>query len=184
MKGKNETYGIAQSSELRKMVFASLFAAMIAAGAYIKIPLPFSPVPVTMQPLFVFLAGSMLKSKWGTLSMLIYTLLGIAGLPVFAGGASGLGVILGPTGGYIIGFIIAAFVIGYLSEKSGKNDYLSNALYIGIGLVIVYVLGVAQLAFVAKLDLLQAITLGVLPFIIGDILKLAIAAHIASRYRI
>ncbi|KKG08305.1 biotin transporter BioY, partial [Methanosarcina sp. 2.H.A.1B.4] len=79
MKGKNETYGIAQSSELRKMVFASLFAAMIAAGAYIKIPLPFSPVPVTMQPLFVFLAGSMLKSKWGTLSMLIYTLLGIAG---------------------------------------------------------------------------------------------------------
>ncbi|KKG07574.1 biotin transporter BioY, partial [Methanosarcina sp. 2.H.A.1B.4] len=93
-------------------------------------------------------------------------------------------VILGPTGGYIIGFIIAAFVIGYLSEKSGKNDYLSNALYIGIGLVIVYVLGVAQLAFVAKLDLLQAITLGVLPFIIGDILKLAIAAHIASRYRI
>lgn len=184
MKGKNETYGITQSSELRKMVFASLFAAMIAAGAYIKIPLPFSPVPVTMQPLFVFLAGSMLKSKWGTLSVLIYTLLGIAGLPVFAGGASGLGVILGPTGGYIIGFIIAAFVIGNLSEKSGKNDYLSNIFYIGIGLVIVYVLGVAQLAIVAKLDLLQAIAAGMLPFIPGDILKLAIAAHIASRYRI
>lgn len=184
MKGKNETYGITQSSELRKMVFASLFAAMIAAGAYIKIPLPFSPVPVTMQPLFVFLAGSMLKSKWGTLSVLIYTLLGIAGLPVFAGGASGLGVILGPTGGYIIGFIIAAFVIGHLSEKSGKNDYLSNIFYIGIGLVIVYVLGVAQLAIVAKLDLLQAIAAGMLPFIPGDILKLAIAAHIASRYRI
>lgn len=184
MKGKNETYGIAQSSELRKMVFSSLFAAMISVGAYIKIPLPFSPVPVTMQPLFVFLAGSMLKSKWGTLSVLIYTLLGIAGLPVFAGGASGLGVILGPTGGYIIGFIIAAFVIGYLSEKSGKNNYISNIFYIGIGLVIVYIPGVAQLAIVAKLDLMQAIAAGMLPFIPGDILKLAIAAHIASRYRI
>ncbi|WP_292380372.1 biotin transporter BioY [Methanosarcina sp. UBA289] len=184
MKGKNETYGITQSSELRKLVFSSLFAAMIAVGAYIKIPLPFSPVPVTMQSLFVFLAGSMLKSKWGTLSVLIYALLGIAGLPVFAGGASGLGVILGPTGGYIIGFIVAAFVIGYLSEKSGKNDYFSNALYMGIGLVIDYALGMTQLAIVAKLDLLQAITLGVFPFILGDLLKLAIAAYIASRYRI
>lgn len=184
MKGKKEAINVAQSSELRKMVFASLFAAMTAAGAYIRIPLPFSPVPVTMQTLFVFLAGSMLKSKWGTLCMLIYALLGIAGLPVFAGGASGLGVILGPTGGYIIGFIVAAFVIGYLSEKSGKTGYLSNALYIGIGLVIIYALGVAQLTLVGKLELLQAITLGVLPFIPGDLLKLAVAAHIATRYRI
>lgn len=184
MKGKNEAINVAQSSELRKMVFASLFAAMTAAGAYIRIPHLISPVPVTMQTLFVFLAGSMLKSKWGTLCMLVYALLGIAGMPVFAGGASGLGVILGPTGGYIIGFILAAFVIGYLSEKSGKTDYLSNALYIGIGLVIIYALGVAQLVLVGKLDLLQAITLGVLPFVPGDLLKLAVAAHIASRYRI
>ncbi|AKB23766.1 Substrate-specific component BioY of biotin ECF transporter [Methanosarcina sp. MTP4] len=184
MERKNKEGSVAQSSELRKMVFASLFAAMTAAGAYIRIPLFISPVPVTLQTLFVFLAGSMLKSKWGTLCMLVYALLGIAGMPVFTGGASGPGVILGPTGGYIIGFILAAFVIGYLSEKSGKTDYLSNALYIGIGLVIVYAMGVAQLALVGKLDLLQAITLGVLPFIPGDLLKLAVAAHIASRHSI
>ncbi|MFY1110880.1 MAG: biotin transporter BioY [Methanosarcinaceae archaeon] len=184
MERKNKDGSVAQSSELRKMVFASLFAAMTAAGAYIRIPLFISPVPVTLQTLFVFLAGSMLKSKWGTLCMLVYALLGIAGMPVFTGGASGPGVILGPTGGYIIGFILAAFVIGYLSEKSGKTDYLSNALYIGIGLVIVYAMGVAQLALVGKLDLLQAITLGVLPFIPGDLLKLAVAAHIASRHSI
>ena len=104
--------------ELRKMVFASLFAALTAAGAYIQIPIPFSPVPVTLQVFFVLLAGSMLKSKWGSLSMVVYTLLGVAGLPVFAGGSSGMGVLLGPTGGYIFGFILAAYLIGKLSEKA------------------------------------------------------------------
>lgn len=173
-----------ESSELKKMVFASLFAAMTATGAYIKIPLPFSPVPITIQVLFVFLAGAMLKSKWGTLSMLVYALLGIAGLPVFSGGASGPGVLLGPTGGYIIGFVLAPFVIGFLSERVKKPGYLSNALCMGAGLVVIYALGMVQLAIVANLSPVQAITLGMLPFILGDLLKLAVAAYIASRYRI
>lgn len=184
MTRKNETLYRTESSELRKMVFASLFAAMTAAGAYIKIPLPFSPVPVTMQVLFVFLAGAILKKKWGTLSLLVYSLLGIAGLPVFAGGASGIGVLFGPTGGYIIGFVLAAFIIGYLSEKDEKSGLLSNALYMGIGLIVIYAFGLAQLAFVAKLGIVQAASVGMLPFLPGDLLKLAAAAYIASRYRI
>ena len=114
--------------ELRMMVFASLFAALTAAGAYIQIPMPFSPVPVTLQVFFVLLAGSILKSKWGSLSMIVYTLLGIAGLPVFAGGSSGIGVLLGPTGGYIVGFILAAYVIGKLSEKT-ENAAKSSSTY-------------------------------------------------------
>lgn len=178
-----QPYGT-ESSELKKMVFASLFAAMIAAGAYIKIPLPFSPVPVTMQVLFVFLAGAILKSKWGTLSVLVYTLLGIAGLPVFAGGASGIGVLFGPTGGYITGFVLAAFIIGFLSEKSGKSGFFSNALFMGIGLVVIYAFGLTQLSLLAKFDPWQAVSLGMLPFLPGDLLKLVAAAYIASRYRI
>ncbi|MDD3041628.1 MAG: biotin transporter BioY [Methanosarcinaceae archaeon] len=178
-----QPYGT-ESSELRKMVFASLFAAMIAAGAYMKIPLPFSPVPVTLQVLFVFLAGAILKSKWGTLSVLVYALLGIAGLPVFAGGASGIGVLFGPTGGYITGFVLAAFIIGFLSEKSGKSGFFSNALFMGTGLLVIYAFGLTQLCLVAKFDPWQAVSLGLLPFLPGDLLKLAAAAYIASRYRI
>jgi biotin transport system substrate-specific component len=164
------------------MAFASLFAAMTAVGAYISIPV--GPVPITLQVLFVFLAGIMLGSKWGTISMLVYVLLGIVGLPVFAGGASGLGVVLGPTGGYIIGFIVAAFVIGTLAERKGTSSIQLNAAFMLIGLVIIYAIGVTQLKFVAQLSFTQAIALGMLPFLIGDFLKIAIASYIAARYEI
>jgi len=170
--------------DLRKMVFASLFAAMTAAGAYIKIPIPIGPVPITMQLLFVLLAGIMLKSRWGTISMLVYVLLGVVGLPVFAGGASGLGVLFGPTGGYLIGFVGAAFVIGILAERKGTSSILLNAVFMTAGLVLIYALGVAQLCFVAELSLIKAITVGMLPFLIGDILKIAAAAYIAARYEL
>jgi biotin transport system substrate-specific component len=173
--------------ELRKMVFASLFAALTAVGAYIQIPVPFSPVPVTLQVFFVLLAGSMLKSKWGSLSMVVYTLLGIAGLPVFAGGSSGLGVLLGPTGGYIFGFIIAAFVIGKLAEKA-ENDEKSglavNALNMSTGILIIYALGVFQLMVVAEIGPVTALTLGAIPFIPGEIVKTAVAAYIASTHEL
>ncbi|MDI9395418.1 MAG: biotin transporter BioY [Euryarchaeota archaeon] len=171
------------TSELRKMVFASLFAALTAAGAYIQIPIPFSPVPVTLQVFFVLLAGSMLKSKWGSLSMIVYTLLGVAGLPVFAGGSSGIGVLLGPTGGYIFGFIAAAFIVGKLAEKAEhakKSGLAINALNMSTGILIIYALGVFQLMLVAEVGLWTAITLGLIPFIPGEIIKTAVAAYIAS----
>ena len=142
---KNSHSYSSHTPELRMMVFASLFAALTAAGAYIQIPIPFSPVPVTLQVFFVLLAGSMLKSKWGSLSMIVYTLLGIAGLPVFAGGSSGIGVLLGPTGGYIIGFILAAYIIGKLSEKTENNArsrLLINAFNMSIGVLVIYACGV------------------------------------------
>lgn len=170
--------------DLRKMVFASLFAAMTAVGAYIKIPIPIGPVPLTLQVLFVLLAGIMLKSKWGTISMLIYVLLGIVGLPVFAGGASGLGVLFGPTGGYLVGFVAAAFVVGFLAERKQTSNPLLNAVFMTVGLGVIYLLGVAQLAIVAKLTIMQAIAAGMLPFLIGDFIKIILGAYIASKYEI
>ena len=175
---------INNAPDLRKMVFASLFAAMTAVGAYIKIPIPIGPVPITLQVLFVLLAGIMLKSKWGSISMLIYLLLGIVGLPVFAGGASGLGVLFGPTGGYLIGFVAAAFVIGFLADQVGTSNILRNAVFMTIGVGIIYLFGVTQLAIVANLTPMQAIGAGMLPFLIGDVLKIAAGAYIASKYEI
>ncbi|AKB30341.1 Substrate-specific component BioY of biotin ECF transporter [Methanosarcina siciliae C2J] len=173
--------------ELRKMVFASLFAALTAAGAYMQIPIPFSPVTVTLQVFFVLLAGSLLKSKWGSLSMIVYTLLGVAGLPVFAGGSSGVGVLLGPTGGYIFGFILAAYLIGKLSEKAesaGKSGFAVNGLNMSAGVLVIYTLGVIQLMLVAEIGPWAALTLGTLPFLPGEVVKTAVATYIASNHKI
>ncbi|MDQ1253932.1 MAG: biotin transport system substrate-specific component [Euryarchaeota archaeon] len=176
-----------QTPELRMMVFASLFAALTAAGAYIQIPIPFSPVPVTLQVFFVLLAGCILKSKWGSLSMIVYSLLGIAGLPVFAGGSSGIGVLLGPTGGYIIGFILAAYSIGKLSEKTEKSTrspLLVNTLNMSAGIFVIYLCGVLQLMIVAQIGLGVALTLGAIPFLPGEIVKTAVATYIVSNYEL
>lgn len=191
-RGKNVQIKQSQSysshaPELRMMVFASLFAALTAAGAYIHIPVPFSPVPITLQVFFVLLAGSMLKSKWGSLSMIVYTLLGIAGLPVFAGGSSGIGVLFGPTGGYIFGFILAAYIIGKLSEKAEKTvrpSLLANSINMSVGVLAIYLCGVLQLMMVAKLGLGAALALGVIPFLPGEVIKTAVAAYITSTYEL
>ncbi|HWQ45165.1 MAG TPA: biotin transporter BioY [Methanosarcina barkeri] len=182
----NHSYS-SRTPELRMMVFASLFAALTAAGSYIQIPMPFSPVPITLQVFFVLLAGSMLKSKWGSLSMIVYTLLGIAGLPVFAGGSSGMGVLLGPTGGYIVGFILAAYIIGKLSEKAEnttRSKLLINALNMSIGVLVLYACGFFQLMLMAEIGPGTALTLGIIPFIPGEIVKTAVAAYIASTHEL
>ena len=181
---KNKEPYFNRTPELRMMVFASLFAALTAVGAYIQIPIPFSPVPVTLQVFFVLLAGSMLKSKWGGLSMIVYTLLGIAGLPVFSGGSSGMGVLFGPTGGYITGFILAAYAIGKLSEKADKSGLFINALNMSAGVLILYACGFIQLMFVADMGPGTSLALGVIPFLPGEIVKTGVAAYIASTYKL
>lgn len=119
--------------------------------------------------------------------MIVYTLLGIAGLPVFAGGSSGMGVLLGPTGGYITGFILAAYVIGKLSEKAEKADksgFFINALNMSAGVLILYTCGFIQLMFVADIGPGAALALGVIPFLLGEIIKTGVAAYIASTYKL
>lgn len=166
------------------MVFASLFAAMMAVGAYIKIPVPVSPVPITLQTLFILLAGAILGARWGTISVIVYLLLGIAGLPVFSGGSSGLGMFFGPTGGYLIGFIFGAFVIGSLCDRYGRDKVHLNMLFMLSGLFAIYLFGVLQLMNVASLSFPEAIALGLIPYIPGAILKIIASSIIASRYSI
>ena len=129
------------------MAYASMFGSLTAVGAYIMIPLP--PVPITMQTLFVSLAGALLGGYLGALSQVVYILLGVIGLPVFAGGKAGFGVLIGPTGGYLIGFIVGAFIIGKLTSlhRDPGLFWLMGAMVAGIG--IVYTLGIIQLMLVA-----------------------------------
>ncbi|MBL7203048.1 MAG: biotin transporter BioY [Desulfobacteraceae bacterium] len=166
---------------IRGMIYASVFGAVTAAGAYMMIPLP--PVPITLQTMFVYLAGALLGARLGALSQVVYLLIGIIGLPVFAGGKAGLGVLLGPTGGYLIGFIAGAYVIGKLVEMRQRPGFIWIVFSMVIGTVVIYLFGVIQLSLIARLSIDKAITVGALPFLIGDTLKIVVAALIAVKIR-
>jgi len=170
-----------EQTSLRGMVNASLFGALTAVGAYIIIPLP--PVPITLQTLFLGLAGTLLGARLGALSQVVYLFLGILGLPVFAGGKAGIGVLFGPTGGYLIGFVAAAFVIGKLAALKERPGFALLCLSLVAGTSVVYALGILQLSLVARLTPLKALTVGVLPFLPGDLLKIVLTAWIAIKLR-
>ncbi|MEA1895770.1 MAG: biotin transporter BioY [Euryarchaeota archaeon] len=168
-----------EQTSVRPMIYASMFAALTAIGAFIRIPIPASPVPITLQVFFVLLAGLLLGSKWAGMSMIVYVMLGIIGFPVFSGGLSGIGVLLGPTGGYLIGFIPAAFVTGLVTETFGRSTFSAICAMI-TGIAAIYLLGAFQLSVVSGLSIPQSVVIGVIPFLIGDSIKL-VAALIVSR---
>ncbi len=170
-----------QTASLRGMVYASMFGAMTAVGAWLIIPFPL--VPITLQTLFLNLAAALLGSYLGALSQIIYISLGIIGLPVFAGGKAGFGVLMGPTGGYLAGFIAGAYLMGKLVEKKERPGFLWIASSMLAGLVVIYAFGVAQLMMVAQLSLQKAVAVGVLPPLPGDIIKVAAAALITLKVR-
>lgn len=168
-------------AELQGMVYASLFGAVTAVGAYIVIPFPV--VPITLQTLFVALAACLLGGALGALSQVVYVLLGVVGLPVFSAGKSGLGVLIGPTGGYLIGFIAGAYVTGRLMDLKKGTTLLWTAFSVASGFLCIYTFGVAQLSLVAELEFLKAVSIGVLPFLIGDCLKIILAAILVVKIR-
>ena len=163
------------------MIYASIFGAVTAAGAYIMIPLP--PVPITLQTLVLYLAATLLGGRLGALSQVVYLLVGIIGLPVFAGGKAGMGVLIGPTGGYLIGFIAGAYVIGNIVEIRKNPGLIWIIPAMVTGTAAIYLFGVVQLMIVAKLSMVKAITVGVLPFLIGDALKIVAASFLTLKIR-
>lgn len=166
---------------LREMVYIALFIALMTALGYVKIPLPFSPVPITGQTFGVMLAGTLLGSRLGFLALAVFDLTGVI-FPVFAGSSGGIGVLLGPTGGYILSWPLAAALIGYLTEQvetpSLPRLFCANVLG---GILVIYALGVVQLALVTGIGLIPAIAKGALPFIPGDLIKCAVAAVAGQR---
>lgn len=167
---------------IRQMTLISLFAALTAVGAFISIPL--QPIPITLQTLFTLLAGMILGSTLGATSQIIYVLLGIIGLPVFAGFKAGIGILFGPTGGFLFGFIISAYVIGKIIEVKKEKNIFYYLLAGLIGTLIIYIAGIAQLSLVTGIGVKKAIAVGMFPFLPGDILKIIAASFIASKLKL
>ncbi len=168
------------SNQLRMTVYASLFASLVAVGAFISIPV--GPVPIVLQNFFVLLAALLLGPRWGLAAVSVYLLAGICGLPVFAGGTAGIGRILGPTGGYLLGYLPAVFITAYISRKGGSRTWTDIVAMI-CGSLLVYGCGVPWLKVVTGMPFSKALVVGMVPFLLGDALKIAAAIPVVKALR-
>jgi biotin transport system substrate-specific component len=158
---------------VRNVVLVVGGAAFVGLSAQVVIPLPFTPVPLTLQTFAVLLAGAALGSMRGVLAMLVYAVVGIAGVPWFAEGSSGFSA---PSFGYIVGFILAAFVVGRIAEHGATRSVTRTAGLMVVGNLVIYAVGVTWLKFSLGVDWATAVALGLTPFLIGDAIKIAAAA--------
>ncbi|PKQ16308.1 MAG: BioY family transporter [Actinobacteria bacterium HGW-Actinobacteria-7] len=166
------------------MVTASLVASLVAASAWVQIPV--QPVPITLQVFFVVLAALLLAPEWAFGSMAVYLGLGAIGVPVFSGGHGGIGVLAGPTGGYLYGFIAAAGLgssVRVLLSGTRMNALIVDAVSATVVILVIYTVGAAHLAMVLGLSAPKAIAAGVAPFIVPDGLKAAAAVIVAAAVR-
>jgi len=164
-------------------VAAVLFVTVLTAiAAQVSIPLPFTPVPFTLQPMVVLLGGAALGARLGMSAQVLYLALGIAGLPVFAASPvlpQGIGRLLGPTGGYLMSYPFAAFVAGALAQRGFDRRYLTSVIAMAAGLAIVFACGVGWMASgPTHLGLNAALSAGLYPFIPADVLKVLLAATV------
>jgi biotin transport system substrate-specific component len=161
---------MAEKSRIKKMTFTALAAAFLCVLGPVSIPIPISPVPVSLGLFAVFAAVYSLGIRYGTYAVCIYILLGLVGLPVFSGFAGGAGKLLGPTGGYLIGYIFASLAAGYFIDRS--ENRLIQAAGVLSGTFVCYMFGTAWLAFQAGMTFEAALFAGVIPFIPADIVKI------------
>jgi biotin transport system substrate-specific component len=167
----------------RDLIITALFTSLTAIGSFISIPI--GPVPITLQTLFVVLAGLILGAKLGALSQITYVILGLIGLPVFSGGTGGLTSIVSPTFGFLISFIVIAYIIGKLTEK---DKSLSKIIYsVTLGSFLIYIIGVPYFYFIftnylgKSINFYSALKYACIPFIPGDIVKALIAIILAKQ---
>ncbi len=158
-----------------RMLAVGAFIILTALSAFVRIPLPFTPVPLTLQTFFVLLSGALLGKKLGVFTQCSYMFLGLAGQSVFTGKGSGALYLLGPTGGYIIGFILASFLAGSLFAKEEQGRFTIFIKLLSADFVILFS-GMLWLKVSLSCSISQAFLLGFLPFVLGDILKVALAS--------
>ena len=170
----------ARTATGRRLIGIAVGALAVAAAAQVAIPVPFSPVPMTLQPLAVLAVGGVLGAAGGAAALATYLALGILGLPVFAGGSAGLVHLMGPTGGYLLAFPVAAAVTGALAGRSA--GILRMLLACAVGMVVIHSGGVAQLALLSG-NPAAAFQVGFVPFFTGDLLKVGLAAALVLALR-
>ncbi|WP_096152894.1 biotin transporter BioY [Bacillus sp. FJAT-45066] len=168
--------------KLRTMIIVALFAAITGVLAQLSIPLPFSPVPITGQTLAIGLAATILGARYGTYAIILYLLIGAAGVPVFAQMKAGLSIIVGPTGGYLVAFIPTALFIGWYLQKTSFT-FIQALIANTIAIFIPLTIGTAWLAYSYQLSLGAAMTAGFTPFLIGGVIKAVLAAWIGILVR-
>ncbi|MCB0357850.1 MAG: biotin transporter BioY [Bdellovibrionales bacterium] len=160
---------------LTNLIVVVFGIALLVASSYITLPLPFTPVPLSLQTLAVLLIGSAYGVHRGTTTLLLYLILGMVGLPFFADGKSGIEVLSGATGGYLVGFMVAATFMGYISEKKSYDTrFMSAWILFFVGHTIIFTCGVAWLSIFVRIK--KAVWLGFVPFIPGEIVKTTMAA--------
>jgi biotin transport system substrate-specific component len=164
------------STRARHVALILAGALFIYLSALVVIPLPGSPVPITGQTFGVLLVGAALGFRRGLTAVLLYVLLGVVGLPFFAEGKSGLTIVFGASGGYLVGFIVAGALVGRLAELGWDRHVAGAVGAMAIGNALIYVIGLPWLAFVTHSDVGTAVQLGLVPFVLGDALKLLLAA--------
>ena len=186
---KNVFERIQDASTATKLLMSLLMACFTGLMAQVIIPLPWTPVPITAQTFAVLCSGLFLGKKYGCLSQILYIVLGIAFIPWFGGMTGGLEILLGSTGGFLIGFIIASYFIGYISEKYAEaRSFRKMVAVIGIAnFALIYIPGLAGLALWMSLQgatftVVDILMMGLVPFIFGDIVKILAAASVSKAF--
>ena len=175
----SETAKPAANRTLR-LTLCALMAALIAICSQLQIPLP--AIPINLALFAVHLAGALLGPAWGTLSVLVYILLGLCGVPVFSGFRAGFATLFGKTGGYLLGYLLDAFLVGYLSRRIGSR-FWQLCLSMVIGVAVCYAFGTAWFIFLTKTTLAASLSACVLPFLPGDAVKIVLAALLTGRLK-
>ena len=165
----------ATQSRVRNAILVMGLTGFTALAAQVSIPLPFTPVPLTLQTFAVLAGAAALGAERAVIAQVLYIALAVAGVPVLAGGASGHEVVVGATGGYLIGFVLASYVVGRISSNGASTKSGKTALAFLAGSVLIYTLGAPWLAFTTGNTITWAIVNGVVPFLVGDLIK-AVAA--------
>lgn len=167
----------------KQLALTGLMAAVLCILGPISLPIPISPVPISLGTFAVFLTVYILGMKLGTISVCIYILLGLVGVPVFSGFSGGVGKVLGPTGGYIIGFLFMALIIGSFVDK-WKTNFVLIAIGMVLGTAVCYLFGTVWLAKQAGMSFSAALAAGVIPFIPADIVKMILAVLIGHQVKV
>ena len=171
----------------RKIVFTALFAALTAVCGFISIPVPGTPIPMVLQNMLVVLTGLMLGPVWGVAATVLFLAAGALGLPVFSGGTGGFARLMGPTGGFLYGYALATLVAGLIAQRpkyEARTPVLRLVLATVLGFVVMYIPGVLHFMRVMDKTFSQTMTLCVVPYIPGDIVKMVVAVLLSSKLRI
>lgn len=170
-------------TSMKPYATAALMASLTTLGAWCSVILPFTPVPVTFQTMFVLLSGLLLGSRFGPLSQCVYLLLGFSGMPVFSQMSGGPGVLLGPTGGFLLSFVPASWLCGIIAERIREPGVLRYCAAAFAGLIVIYVSGALWLTLYLTSGAWSVLCAGVLPFLPADLVKAFLSASVAVRIR-